>query len=218
MPWVCRCSRRLISQAPARPTASTEAALIAIGTRAAASSPSMRSTVMPTETSATTLPPSVTGTTARIDGPERAGVLLGEVPALRGAAEVAHERLAQLGRVGVGVAGPVERHHHDEVDVGVGAHLLGVRLEAGARVRLAQPVADGGGVGDGEGHREGPVAGAGAGVPPGVVRREAERDEDQDHDHEDLEAEHLPGDGPLGPAHVGHSAPPRGRARPAVPP
>ena len=111
---------------------------------------------------------------------ERARVLLGEVPPLGCAAEVADELLAQLLRVGVGVAGPVQRHHHDEVDVGVGPHLLGVRLQAGARVRLAQTVADRRGVGHREGDRERLVAGGGAGVPPGVVRREAERHEDQD--------------------------------------
>ena len=44
-------------------------------------------------------------------------------------AEVADELLADLGRVGVGVAGAVELHHHDEVDVGVAPHLLGVRLQ-----------------------------------------------------------------------------------------
>ena len=34
--------------------------------------------------------------------------------------------------VGVGVADPVEAHHHDEVGAGVAAHLLGERLDASA--------------------------------------------------------------------------------------
>ena len=40
--------------------------------------------------------------------------------------------LPMLARVGVGEAGAVQAHHHDEVDVGVDAHPLGVRLEGRA--------------------------------------------------------------------------------------
>ena len=90
--------------------------------------------VMPTETSATTA--------AAVPGEhrhhrahraaQRAGVLLGERPARRRRAEVADERLADLGRVGVRVAGAVQPHHHHEVGAGVAAYLLGERLDASA--------------------------------------------------------------------------------------
>ena len=79
--------------------------------------------VMPTETIATTVPSTKTGTTEAHRGAERPGVLLGEDPALRRGAQVADELLPDLRRVGVGEAGAVERHDDDEVDVGVAADV-----------------------------------------------------------------------------------------------
>ena len=51
----------------------------------------------------------------------------------RRAAEVADERLPDLAGVGVGVAGPVQRHHDHEVDAGVARGPA--RRTAGARAR-----------------------------------------------------------------------------------
>ena len=48
---------------------------------------------------------------------------------------------ADLLRVGVRVAGPVQPHHHHEVGAGVAAYLLGERLDGGDGSGVAQRVA-----------------------------------------------------------------------------
>ncbi len=113
---------------------------------------------MPTETSATTR--RCRRPRHGHDGPHRgtegAGVLLGEDPALGRAADVADELLADLRRVGVAVADPVQRHH--------GRRSRRPRRGAPARRRaeialvgscVVERLGDGGGVGDrpGHGHR-----------------------------------------------------------------
>ena len=98
----------------------------------------------------TTWPPSRDRHHRAHRGAERAGVLLGEEPPVGRGAEVADERLADLGRVGVGVAGPVQRHHHHEVHAGVArapASAYGCRCAVGS-VRPTR-AGHGGGVGDG---------------------------------------------------------------------
>ena len=128
---------------------------------------------------------------------ERPGVLLGEDLAVGRATEVADELSADLTRIGVGVAGAVQVHHHDEVGVGVAAYLLGPGLEGRRRVLAAQRRADGGGVGDGlgDGHRA--LGGAAVGVALGVVGGHQDAGDDEQQHRGELKEKHLLGHRPI---------------------
>ena len=108
MPCVCRRSRRLTSQAPARPDGEHgERGAARSAAASLRSSRSIRSMVMPTETSATTSPlaSSRTGTTARIDGPSVPAYSWVKAWPSRRVADVADERACRSGRGRGGCSG-----------------------------------------------------------------------------------------------------------------
>jgi hypothetical protein len=129
--------------------------------------------------------------------PERADVLLGEGLAPGGTTEVADEPLADLLGIGVGVAGAVGVHDHDEVRAGVAAHLLREGQQPLGRVVDAHLLAYEGGVGHRPRHREGLRPRALAGVAAGVPRGQRDGRHHEDDDHGDLQQQDLAGDGTL---------------------
>ena len=132
--------------------------------------------------------------------PERAGVLLGEDLALGRVAEVADERLADLVGVRVRVAGAVQAHDHDEVDVGVDARPAR-RTAAASRVGSGDTHGrpHGGGVGHRLGDRDRAVASRARGRRGGRRTPPARSPTDnEDDDHAYLEQQDLPGDRELG--------------------
>lgn len=152
-------------------------------------------------------------------GPERAGVLLGERNALGCVPHVSGEVAADELGPGVGVADAVEAHDDDEVDAGVLAHLLGIRLQHSARVGARDRLDDGRGVGHRARHRERELAGVGAAARPRVVGGQSKSDEHHEEDEERLEQEHLARQGAARAArrrHPVHSCVPTAARRPGA--
>ena len=129
--------------------------------------------------------------------PERPGERLGERLAALGGRDRAQEVPADLGRVGVAVADPVGAHDDHEVGAGVPAHLLGVRLQHGARLRCGQPLPDRGRGGHRVRHPQHLVLGGGR-VGRAGVRIPGDGGADHHHqDHHRLEGgEQLGGQAP----------------------
>ncbi len=141
-------------------------------------------------------------------GAERAGVRLLERAAAQGLLGVAEEARAYLALVGVGPADAAGVHDGDEVDVGVAADLLGVRLEKarGIAARLDR-LADRGGVGDGAGRRARLAARRLLGLAAVGEEREQDTAEDQQAHQEHLHREELTSEAAgTGEGHAGQSA------------
>ena len=152
---------------------------------------------MPTETRATTSPSSTTGTTARIERPERADVLLGEDLAAAGAPPRSPTNCWPIcDGVGVGVAAAVEVHDDDEVEcrcrrAPASANGCSVARRVGGAQRL----------GARRGSRRPSSATATAssralvaGVAAGVERRERDGGDHQDEHDQHLQQQDLAGD------------------------